>query len=94
LKSMMVNFNIFPGQQITTFEHQWTTLVRSGDYRVRNRIPPPTSLKQFDVLQEEWYKITLYVLQNLYKSIARACDCIEGIRWSNTIVIKKCVPYL
>jgi hypothetical protein len=22
LKSMMVNFNIFPGQQITTFEHQ------------------------------------------------------------------------
>jgi hypothetical protein len=39
---------------------------------VRNRIPPPTSLKQLDdVLQEEWYKILLETVQNLYDSIPR-----------------------
>jgi hypothetical protein len=37
---------------------------------VRNRFPPPTSLKQLeDVLQEEWYKIPLETVQNLYESI-------------------------
>jgi hypothetical protein len=40
--------------------------------RVRNRSPPPTSLKQLeDVLQEEWYKIPLETVQNLYKSVPR-----------------------
>jgi hypothetical protein len=39
---------------------------------VRNIFPPPTSLKQLeDVLQEEWYKIPLETVQNLYESIAR-----------------------
>jgi hypothetical protein len=39
---------------------------------VRNRFPPPTSLKQLeDVLQEEWYKIPLETVQNLYESIPR-----------------------
>jgi hypothetical protein len=38
---------------------------------VRNRFPPPTSLKEFeDVLQGEWYEIPRTV-QNLYKSIPR-----------------------
>jgi hypothetical protein len=37
---------------------------------VRNRFPPPTSLKQLeDVLQEEWYKIMIESVQNSYKSI-------------------------
>jgi hypothetical protein len=46
----------------------WSVL----ETRVRNRFPPPTSLKQLeDVLQEEWYKITLQTLRNLYKSILR-----------------------
>jgi hypothetical protein len=36
---------------------------------VRNRFPPLTSLKQLDVLQEEWYKIPLETVQNLYHSI-------------------------
>jgi hypothetical protein len=37
---------------------------------VRNRFPPPTSLKQLeDVLQEELCKIPLETLQNLYKYI-------------------------
>jgi hypothetical protein len=39
---------------------------------VRNRFPPPISLKQLaDVLQEEWYKIPLETPQNFYKSIPR-----------------------
>jgi hypothetical protein len=34
--------------------------------RMRDRFPPPTSLKQLeDVLQEEWYKIPLEIVQNL-----------------------------
>jgi hypothetical protein len=34
--------------------------------RVRNSLPPPTSLKQFeDVLQEEWYEIPLEIVPNL-----------------------------
>jgi hypothetical protein len=37
---------------------------------VRNRFPPQTSLKQLeDVFQEEWYKILLEIVQNLYKFI-------------------------
>jgi hypothetical protein len=39
---------------------------------MRNRFPPPTSLKQFeDVLGEEWHKIPLDIVQNLYESIPR-----------------------
>jgi hypothetical protein len=39
---------------------------------VRNRFPPPTSLKQpEDVLQEELYKIPLQTVQNMYESIPR-----------------------
>jgi hypothetical protein len=39
---------------------------------VRNRFPPPRSLKQHeDVLQEEWYEIPLETVQNLYKSTPR-----------------------
>jgi hypothetical protein len=39
---------------------------------MRNRFPPATSLKQLeDVLQEEWHKIPLQTVQNLYKSIPR-----------------------
>jgi hypothetical protein len=37
-------------------EALWSVL----ETRVRNRYPPPTSLKQLeDVLQEKWYKIPL-----------------------------------
>jgi hypothetical protein len=49
-------------------EPLWSVLVTS----VRNRFPPPTSLKQLeDVLQKEWYKIPLETVQNLYESIPR-----------------------
>jgi hypothetical protein len=40
--------------------------------RVRNRFPPPASLKQLeDAIQEEWYKILLETVQNLYESVPR-----------------------
>jgi hypothetical protein len=40
---------------------------------VRNIFLPPTSSKKFeDILEEKWYKILLEALQNLYKAIPRA----------------------
>jgi hypothetical protein len=42
------------------------------EVRLRNRFPPPTFLKQLeDVLHDEWYKILLQTVQNLYESIPR-----------------------
>jgi hypothetical protein len=39
---------------------------------MRNRFPPPTSLKQLEgAHQEEWYKIPPQTVQNLHKSISR-----------------------
>jgi hypothetical protein len=39
---------------------------------VRNGLPPPISLTKLeDVLQEEWYKIPLQNVRNLYESIPR-----------------------
>jgi hypothetical protein len=44
---------------------------------VRDRIPPPTSLKQLeDVLQEEWYKVPLETVKNVYKSIPRRIEAV------------------
>jgi hypothetical protein len=44
----------------------WSVL----ETRIRNRLLPPISVKQFeDVLPEEWHKISLKTVQNLYKSI-------------------------
>jgi hypothetical protein len=51
---------------LNIIEPLWSVL----ESRVRNRFPPPTSPKQReDVLQEEWYKIPLETVQNLYESI-------------------------
>jgi hypothetical protein len=49
-------------------EPLWSVL----ETTVRNRFPPPTSLKQPQgVLQEEWCKIPLETVQNVYKLIPR-----------------------
>jgi hypothetical protein len=49
-------------------EEQWAKL----NTDVRNRFPPPTSLKRLEaVLQEEWYTIPLETVQDLYQSIPR-----------------------
>jgi hypothetical protein len=56
---------------ITRFGYHWITLVSDQTLLWLERgtdPPPPTSLKQ---LQEEWYKIPLDSIQNLYESIPR-----------------------
>jgi hypothetical protein len=64
-------------------EPLWSVLVT----RVRKRFPSP-SLKQLKgVLQEEWYKIPLETVQNLYKFIPRAAAVLKEKRWSKTILI-------
>jgi hypothetical protein len=56
-----------------TIKPLWSVL----ETRVRNRFPPPTSLKQSqDVLQEEWYKIPLETVQNWYKSTSRRATAV------------------
>jgi transposase len=63
LKSIKVN-----SPNLNNIEPLWSVLETS----VRNRFPPPASVKQpEDALQEEWYKIPLETVQNLYKSIPR-----------------------
>jgi hypothetical protein len=55
--------------------------------RVRNRFPPPTSLKQLeDVLQEEWYKIPLEIVQNLHESVTRRIAAVL-----KTNVVQRCI---
>jgi hypothetical protein len=54
--------------ELNVSEPLWSVL----ETRVRNRFPPPISLEQLeDVLQEDWYKILLETVQNLYESIPR-----------------------
>jgi hypothetical protein len=54
-------------------EPLWSVL----ETRVRNRFTPSRSLKQLeDVLQDEWYKILLETVQNLYKSIPRRAAAV------------------
>jgi hypothetical protein len=50
-----------------------------------NRFPPPTSLKQHeDVLQEEWYKIPLKTVQNLYETIPRRTAAVLKAKFDPT----------
>jgi hypothetical protein len=53
---------------LNIIEPFWSVL----ETTVRNRFPSLTSLKQLEhVLQEEWYKIPLETVQNLYEPIPR-----------------------
>jgi hypothetical protein len=53
---------------LNIIEPFWSAL----ETRMRNRFPPPTALKQLEhVLQEEWYKISLWSVQYSYESTAR-----------------------
>jgi hypothetical protein len=57
---------------------------------VRHKFPSPTSLKQFEgVLLEGLYTIPLETVGYCKKE----CGCIEGKRWSNSILIKKSEQY-
>jgi hypothetical protein len=51
---------------------------------VRNRFPPPKSLKPLeDAFEEEWYELPLETVQNLYESIPKR---------SRAVLKKKCGP--
>jgi hypothetical protein len=51
---------------LNIIEPLWPVL----ETRVRNRLPPPISLKQLEGdLQVEWYEILLETVQNLHESI-------------------------
>jgi hypothetical protein len=55
------------------------------EIRVRNRFAPPSSLKQHEnVLQEEWYKILLETVENLYKSIPRRIETVLKAKGGQT----------
>jgi hypothetical protein len=50
-------------------EPPWSVL----ETKMRNRFSPPTRLEHLeDVLQEDWNKIPLQIVQNLYQSIPRS----------------------
>jgi hypothetical protein len=66
------------------------------ELKVRNRLPSSTSLKQLgDVLQEEWYKILLETVQNLYESIPNRTEAaLKGKVIENHISKEKCTVFL
>jgi hypothetical protein len=62
-------------------EPLWSVL----EARMRNRIPPSTSLKQLEqVLLEEWNKILLEALENLNESISRRIAVVLKEKYSPT----------
>ena len=66
---------IWPPQSpdLNIIEHLWSIL----EIQVRSRFPPPSSLKELeDVLAEEWDKIPLETIHNLYESIPRRIDAV------------------
>jgi hypothetical protein len=76
-KNMKVNCSIIHGQHnnLNITDPFWSVL----ETRLGNRFPPPISLKQLeDVLQEEWYKIMVETVQNLYESIPRTAALLKG----------------
>jgi hypothetical protein len=53
----------------------WSVLETRG----RNRLPSPTSLKQFeDVPEEEWLKVLLEAVQNLFEPIQRIVTVLKA----------------
>jgi hypothetical protein len=72
-------------------EPLWTVL----ETRVRNRFPPPTSLKQIEnLLLEEWHKIPLETVQNVYESIPRLTAALLKTKFVQDHINKKCIRCL
>jgi hypothetical protein len=62
-------------------ETLWSIL----DIRVENRFPLLTSVNQLeDVFQEEWYKIPLETVQDLYESIPRKIVAVVNAKGSSS----------
>ena len=58
---------------INIIEPLWSVL----ESNLRARYPPPSSLTELaNVLQEEWYKIPLQIIQDLYLSIPRRLQAV------------------
>lgn len=66
---------------LNIIEHLWCQL----EQQVRNRFPPPASLKELEqVLLEEWLKIPLTTVQKLYESIPRRIAAVIAAKGGST----------
>jgi hypothetical protein len=63
---------------------------------MRNRFPPPTSLKRLEnYLQEEWYRIPSGTVQNLYESIPkRTAAILKAKGGPNNVNKEVCTVYM
>jgi hypothetical protein len=69
----------------------WSVL----ETRVKDTSPPSTSVKQLEDILQQWYKILLETVQNLFEPIPKKdYGCIKCERRSNTILITKYVQHL
>jgi hypothetical protein len=86
LKSMKVNFSIYLGQH----NHQiWTSLNHSGQFW-RLEWGTDSNLHHHEhILQEEWYKIPLETVLNLYKSIPRRIAAVLKIKMAQNHINKE-----
>ena len=58
---------------LNIIEHLWSIL----EMQVRIRFPPPPSVIELEeVLTEEWVKISLEAIHNLYESIPRRIEAV------------------
>lgn len=74
---------IWPPQSpdLNIIEHLWCIL----ETQVRSRYPPPTSLRELEaVLVEEWIKIPLETIQNLYESIPNRIQAVINAKGGPT----------
>ncbi|KAF2351833.1 hypothetical protein FHG87_017410 [Trinorchestia longiramus] len=69
----------FPDLNI--IEHLWSIL----EIQVGNRFPPPSSLKELEgILTEEWAKIPLETIPNLYESIPLRIEAVIAAKGGPT----------
>ena len=74
---------IWPPQSpdLNIIEHVWSIL----EIQVRSRFPPPSSLKELEgVLTEEWAKIPLETIHNLFESIPRRIEAVIAAKGGPT----------
>ena len=74
---------IWPPQSpdLNIIEHVWSIL----EIQVRSRFLPPSSLKELEgVLTEEWAKIPLETIHNLFESIPRRIEAVIAAKGGPT----------
>ena len=60
---------------------------------MRSKFPSPSSLKQQNVLHEEWDIIPLVSVQNLPESVPRKKQAVLQADGGSTLLIKTCVSF-